>query len=50
MAIVVTVRKKGNQLGFVLPKEVIEQQNIREGDTLFFPGIKKISGRTTKSR
>jgi putative addiction module antidote len=30
----VTVRKIGNSLGVILPKEVLDRHNLRAGDTL----------------
>ena len=35
MAIVLKVRKVGNSLGVLLPKEVTDSMNIAEGDNLF---------------
>ncbi len=34
-------RKWGNSLGITLPKELVEQQDIREGDTLILPVVVK---------
>ena len=34
MATTVRLRKIGNSLGVILPKEVAEQMHVREGDTL----------------
>ena len=38
---VVTVVRRGKSLGFVLPKEIVERQNIKPGDVLSFPIIIK---------
>ena len=35
------VRKWGNSLGVVLPKELVEMQNIKEGDVLSLPVVIK---------
>ena len=41
MAVVVVARKWGNSLGITLPKELVEQQSIKEGDTLSLPAVIK---------
>lgn len=41
MAITVVVRKWGNSLGITLPKELVEAQNIKKGDTLSLPVVIK---------
>ena len=37
----VTVRKWGNSLGITLPKELVESQNIKEGDKISLPIVIK---------
>ena len=37
----VTVRKWGNSLGVTLPKELVESQNIKEGDKISLPIVIK---------
>lgn len=41
MTTVSVARKWGNSLGITLPKELVEQQNIKEGDTLVLPVVIK---------
>ncbi|MBI2143917.1 AbrB/MazE/SpoVT family DNA-binding domain-containing protein [Candidatus Woesearchaeota archaeon] len=41
MATITVARKWGNSLGVVLPKELVEQQNIKEGDVLSLPIVIK---------
>ncbi len=41
MTIVAVARKWGNSLGITLPSEVVEEQGIKEGDTLMLPVIIK---------
>lgn len=37
------VRKWGNSLGIVLPKDLVEERNIKEGDNVFVTGIIKVA-------
>ncbi|MBI3050902.1 AbrB/MazE/SpoVT family DNA-binding domain-containing protein [Candidatus Woesearchaeota archaeon] len=37
------VRKWGNSLGIVLPRDLIEGRNIKEGDVVFLPDVIKVS-------
>ena len=41
MTATVVVRKWGNSLGITLPKELVEGQNIKEGDVLSLPVVIK---------
>ena len=41
MAATVVVRKWGNSLGITLPRELVEGQNIKEGDILSLPVVIK---------
>ncbi|MBI2137174.1 AbrB/MazE/SpoVT family DNA-binding domain-containing protein [Candidatus Woesearchaeota archaeon] len=41
METVAVVRKWGNSLGVTLPKELVERQNVREGDILSLPVVIK---------
>ncbi len=41
MTATVVVRKWGNSLGITLPKELVEGQNIKEGDKLVLPVVIK---------
>ncbi len=41
MTAVAVARKWGNSLGITLPKELVEQQNIKEGDKLVLPVVIK---------
>jgi antitoxin component of MazEF toxin-antitoxin module len=41
MPTVAIARKWGNSLGITLPRELVEQQNIKEGDALMLPVIIK---------
>lgn len=41
METVAVVRKWGNSLGVTLPKELVERQNIKEGDVLSLPVVIK---------
>ncbi len=37
------VRKWGNSLGIVLPRDLVEERNIKEGDNVFVTGIIKVA-------
>ncbi len=41
MTSTVVVRKWGNSLGITLPKELVEGQNIKEGDKIVLPVVIK---------
>ena len=41
MAIIATVIKRGNSLGIVLPKDIVDKQNIKPGDVLSLPVVIK---------
>ena len=41
MASTVIARRWGNSLGITLPKELVERQNIKEGDKLVLPVVIK---------
>lgn len=41
MTATVVARKWGNSLGIILPKELVEEQNIKEGDVLSLPSLIK---------
>ena len=41
MTATVIARKWGNSLGIALPKELVEKQNIKEGDKLVLPIVIK---------
>ena len=47
MATEAVARKWGNSLGITLPKELVEQQNIKEGDKLVLPVVIKKADLTT---
>ncbi len=47
MAIETKVRKIGNSLGIVLPKEALQALKVKEGDTLFLTEAPKCSLRLT---
>jgi putative addiction module antidote len=50
MAIETKVRKIGNSLGIVLPKEALQALKVNEGDTLFLTEAPECSLRVTPSR
>ena len=41
MTSTIVVRKWGNSLGITLPKELVEGQNIKEGDKIVLPVVIK---------
>lgn len=41
MAIEVTVRKWGNSLGIILPKELVEQKRIKEDEKILVDVVKE---------
>lgn len=41
MAIEVTLKKWGNSMGIILPKEVIEEKNLKEKDKIMIEVVKK---------
>jgi putative addiction module antidote len=47
MAIETKVRKIGNSLGIVLPKEALQALKVKEGDTLFLTESSECSLRLT---
>jgi putative addiction module antidote len=50
MAIETKVRKIGNSLGIVLPKEALQALKVKEGDTLFLTESPECSLRLTPNR
>lgn len=50
MAIETKVRKIGNSLGIVLPKEALQALKVSEGDTLFLTEAPQCSLRVTPDR
>lgn len=50
MAIETKVRKIGNSLGIVLPKEALQALRVGEGDTLFLTEAPECSLRITPER
>ena len=50
MAIETKVRKTGNSLGIVLPKEALQALKVNEGDTLFLTEAPECSLRVTPDR
>ncbi len=50
MAIETKVRKIGNSLGIVLPKEALQALKVGEGDTLFLTEAPECSLRITPER
>ncbi len=50
MAIETKVRKIGNSLGIVLPKEALQALKVKEGDTLFLTESPDCSLRLTPNR
>lgn len=41
MAVKARVRKIGTSLGIIIPKEKLEEMNVKEGDTIIIPRIEK---------
>jgi putative addiction module antidote len=50
MAIQTKIRKIGNSLGIVLPKEALQTLNVREGDTLYLTEAPQGALRMTPER
>jgi putative addiction module antidote len=50
MAIQTKVRKIGNSLGIVLPKEALQALKVQEGDVLFLPEAPECSLRVTPEK
>jgi putative addiction module antidote len=50
MAIETKVRKIGNSLGIVLPKDALQALKVSEGDTLFLTEAPECSLRVTPNR
>ena len=55
MTVEVTTRKWGNSLGVVLPKDLVDQQNLHENDRVFInvfkvADMKKVFGFLPKSK
>ncbi|MBI3034350.1 AbrB/MazE/SpoVT family DNA-binding domain-containing protein [Candidatus Woesearchaeota archaeon] len=40
---IATLRKWGNSLGIVLPKSVIEERQLKEGDEVFLTDVLKVT-------
>ncbi|MDI6902937.1 MAG: AbrB/MazE/SpoVT family DNA-binding domain-containing protein [Methanocellales archaeon] len=36
------VRRIGNSLGVIMPKEVLDETNVREGDEIIVKGVEKV--------
>ncbi len=42
MAVEVIVKKWGNSMGVILPKELVERQRLKEKDTIFIDVVKEV--------
>ena len=43
MAIEVTLRKWGNSLGVILPKELVQKKHLKSDDKIFLEVVKEIN-------